>query len=82
MTSPVDESLGSRLERVFASVFAGRLAFSMDLARRGESRWDSLKHIELLIALEREFGLRFDGSDATEMDSVPRIIELLEHRLG
>jgi acyl carrier protein len=38
-----------------------------------ESRWTSLKHVEFIIALEGEFGVRFDGTDATDMVSIPAV---------
>ena len=70
----------NRVEEVFNDVFKGIVAYSRDLSRETENKWDSMKHIELLIAFEKEFGLRFDGSDATEMNSINKIIEVIESR--
>ncbi len=69
-----------RIKNVFNDVFKGTIDFSSELSRETESRWDSMKHIEFLVALEREFDLRFDGSDATEMDSIKKIIFIIENR--
>jgi acyl carrier protein len=71
----------NRIKNVFRDVFKETLDFNLELNRETESRWDSLRHVELLVALEREFDLRFDGSDATEMNSISKIITLIEHRI-
>ena len=70
-----------KIESVFNDVFKGIIVFSRELSRETENKWDSMKHIELLIAFEKEFGLRFDGSDATEMNNIIKIIEVIETRL-
>ena len=71
----------NRVEKVFNDVFKGIINYSKEFSRETENKWDSMKHIELLIAFEKEFGLRFDGSDATEMNSMIKIIEVIETRL-
>ena len=70
-----------RLKNVFNDVFKGTIDFSSGLNRSTENKWDSMKHIEFLVALEREFDLRFDGSDATEMNSIERIISIIGQRI-
>ena len=64
-----------RVRSVFESVFGDAIAFAPSLQRLDEPLWTSLKHVELIIALEREFGIRLDGSDATDMVSIPDILE-------
>ena len=73
--------MDNRIGIVFNNVFKGTIDFSCELSRETESKWDSLKHIEFLVALEKEFDLRFDGSDATEMNSINKIISIIEHRI-
>ena len=70
-----------RIEKVFNDVFKLIVDFSMELNRETENRWDSMKHIEFLVALEKEFQLRFDGSDATEMNSIKKIISIIKQRI-
>ena len=40
--------------------------------------WDSLNQINLVLALEEEFGVRFSGDQIVQMLSVRSIIETLE----
>lgn len=71
-----------RVRTVFGQVFGSRVEFSPELARADHEYWTSLKHMELLIALEVEFGVQFDGADAVDMQSVPTIIERVVERLA
>lgn len=77
-----DPTLLTRVEKAFRHAFGPRVAFHEGLDRSSEPRWTSLKHVELLIALEVEFGVRFDGTDATDLTSVQRILERLAARLA
>ena len=70
-----------RIGKVFNDVFKEIVDFSMELNRETENRWDSMKHIEFLVALEKEFQLRFDGSDAAEMNSINKIISIINQRI-
>ena len=68
-----------KLEKVFKDVF-NNVAFSDELKREDVKLWDSLRHVQLLIAIEGEFGVRFDGSDATKMNSIPDIVEVIKEK--
>ena len=69
-----------KLEKVFKDVFNNTVAFSDELKREDVKLWDSLRHVQLLIAIEGEFGVRFDGSDATKMNSISDIIEVIKEK--
>ena len=74
------EDVARRVEAVFSEVFGGRLPFSRELARADHEYWTSLKHMEFLVALEVEFGVRFDGADAVDMQSIATVIERIAER--
>jgi acyl carrier protein len=40
--------------------------------------WDSLAHINLLAAVEAEFGVRFSADDMAGIDSVESMLEALQ----
>ena len=73
--------IAPRIERVFARVFGRRAPFSLDVCRLNEPQWTSLKHVEFLIGLEQEFGIRFDGADATDMTTIVAVIERVQKKL-
>lgn len=44
--------------------------------------WDSLRHMNLIVAIEEEFELELDDDDIIEMMSLPLIITILEEKLS
>lgn len=73
--------VGSRLEQVFLSQFLGSSRERILKLRRGTAPWDSLKHIELINAIEAEFNVRFGFTDAMAADSIEEIQKILERLL-
>jgi acyl carrier protein len=69
----LDTAMLARIEKAFRRAFGARIVFHPALDRASEPRWTSLKHVEFIIALEGEFGVRFDGTDATDMVSIPAV---------
>jgi acyl carrier protein len=45
-------------------------------------RWDSLQHVNLMMALEQEFGIRIEVEDAVEMTSFPAVCETIARYIG
>jgi acyl carrier protein len=71
-----------RIATVFARVFGARTPFAVSLSRVDEPRWNSLKHMEFLLGLEKEFGIRFDGADATDMTSIAEVVDRVGSKLA
>lgn len=72
---------GSRLMQVFLSQFLGSSQDRILKLRRGTAPWDSLKHIELINAIEAEFGVRFSFADAIAANSIDEIQGILDRLL-
>jgi len=79
---PEGQSYISGIERAFRKTFGRGLNFRPDLERRAAPAWTSLRHVEFLIALEKEFGLRFDGADATDMVDIRSVLDTVGKKLG
>jgi acyl carrier protein len=45
-------------------------------------KWDSMNHINMILALEQEFGVRYDEEQVVSMLSVGEIIEVTKGMLG
>ena len=45
------------------------------------SSWDSLNHMNLIIALEDEFGIKFSDEEIFSIDSISTILKILELKL-
>ena len=67
-----------RVVEVMAAVFGLPVEDILDSMAMGRSKnWDSLKHMNLILALEDEFGIVFTDEETTEMMSLPLILEIL-----
>jgi hypothetical protein len=77
-----DEQLIARTHKAFTAAFGRQVAFNVGLSRVNETRWTSLKHVEFILCLEREFDVRFDGADATDITSVAVVLECLRQKLA
>lgn len=49
--------------------------------REEQPAWDSLKHIEVIFALEDRFNVRFSEADMQQMDSVGKITQRVRELL-
>ena len=70
-----------RLEMIFRAVF--ELPQSRDVRtvqQVAEPKWDSLAHAKLVAAIESEFGVDIDISDALELTSFDAARLLVEER--
>jgi len=63
-----------RVKRVVGSVLRLDPAEIPDEARSDDvTGWDSLRHLELMLALEAEFGVRIPAETMLELTSLPAI---------
>ena len=77
----LDPSAHDRLATVFEQVFAlPREKFNSELTGDSVTNWDSLRHLRLVVAIEKEFGIRIRARDIGKLNSVPRILELLREQ--
>ena len=45
-------------------------------------KWDSMNHINMILVLEQEFGIRYDEEQVVSMLSVEEIIDVTKGMLG
>ena len=46
-----------------------------------EKLWESITHVEIVIALEEEFDISFEQEEIAQMTSVSKIIELVGNKV-
>jgi acyl carrier protein len=69
MSNPRD--VERRVEELFRELFGLHAAEASDDARRGDlPRWDSLGHLDLLVALRKEFAIDIPLDQALAMETV------------
>ena len=73
-------NIESRVRDVLSIVLERPIADDEYPTRASEPGWDSLKHIEVIFAIEGEFGLRFGSDEMAELDGMESIvIHLVRH---
>ena len=70
-----------RLNEVFRDVFGDpALSVNENTTSSDIEDWDSLEHINLIAAVENEFGLRFKMREVSGMKNVGEMIEIIAKR--
>jgi len=74
-------NLDGRLREVFASVFnLDREAISAEMSMRTFAGWDSLRQIQLVLALEDEFKVSFSEQEVATLASFSLFADALRKR--
>ena len=42
--------------------------------------WDSMSFLEMIMGIEDDYGIRIDGLDATNLTSIPNILDYLQNK--
>jgi acyl carrier protein len=53
-----------------------------DLTAAEVPEWDSLAHVRLIVAVEKEFGVRFSSGEVGEIGTVGELVRLVEGKLA
>jgi acyl carrier protein len=80
---PTVSDVTGRVRTIVASVLRVPID-TLDLAASPDTiaSWDSLNHMQLVLALEEHFGLQFAVEEMEAMQSVGGIIAILSERIG
>ena len=77
------DSTLDQVRRIVADVFNCRLEqVSADSSSESVENWDSLHHLNLVLALEERFSMRFDPWEAAELVSVAAIVRTVDEKSG
>jgi len=72
-----------RLTNVFQQVFDdSTIELTPDLTADDVDGWDSLSHVNLLIAVEMEFGIEFKQSEIQSFANVGELMQSIESKLA
>jgi len=76
-------SVCDRVQNICADVFALSIEqITPESSPQTISTWDSLQHLNLVLAIEQEFGTQFAPEEIEQMLSVQHIIDLLAAKLS
>lgn len=72
------ETLKQQLDAVFRDVFDdSSLEIRDDMTAAGVEGWDSLSHINLIVAVEKEFRIRFTTAEVRGLNNVGDFVALI-----
>ena len=75
-------TMSERVTRVFREVFDDPTVIVSDETTAADiAGWDSLRHINLIVALEEEFGVQFSSEEITSMGRAGDLFLLLRKKL-
>ena len=78
MTENIDDP-GGRVREILARVFQLSAAEAAADLRMGlHPRWNSMGHMQLIMEIEKEFGVRFPTYEIAELQSTESIIKAVE----
>jgi acyl carrier protein len=71
----------ARVNEIFQRVFEDdQLIVTRDTSAKDIDGWDSLRHVSLMVAIERAFKLRFSSKEVASLKNVGELLDLIEAR--
>jgi acyl carrier protein len=76
-------NINEQLTKVFREVFADdSIVLSDDLTANDVDGWDSLSHVNLMIAIELEFGIEFKQNEIQKFANVGELKKSIESKVA
>jgi acyl carrier protein len=76
-----NDQLRSRVTGTFRNVFGdSNLEISDGMTAEDVEQWDSLTHINLIVALEREFRVKFTTGEVSNLKNVGDLVSLIQRK--
>lgn len=78
-----EKQIWEKLTMTFRDVFDDpTLAVGAETTAKDVADWDSLTHIQLLVAVEQAFGIRFNTGEVAGLANVGEMVTLIGAKLG
>ena len=78
----MEKEIYERLNEVFRDVFDDTtIEVNANTTSSDIEDWDSLEHINLIVAIENEFGMKFNMNEVTTMKNVGEMVEIIKTRM-
>ncbi len=75
------EEIYERLNHVFQDIFDDEsITVNADTTADDIEDWDSLEHINLIVAIEQEFNMKFNMNEVTSMKNVGEMVDIILSR--
>lgn len=71
-----------KLQEVFRDIFDDdEMVITKEMSAKDVEDWDSLTHMQLIIAVEGEFGVKFTTNEIMGLKNVGEFIDCLERKI-
>ena len=75
----VNKNIRNRLNNIFQDVFDDeKIEIFEEMTAEDIDEWDSLMHVTLVLAVEKEFDIRLNASEIGKLQNVGTMLILLE----
>ncbi|WP_379071535.1 acyl carrier protein [Mesorhizobium sp. UC22_110] len=83
MTKTLSAADTEKLTTVFHDIFGdSKLQIARETTAADVAGWDSFNHINLMMMVEGEFGIRFKTSEITHLKNVGELMDLIASKLN
>lgn len=78
-----DNELLLQLQEIMADTFdLDSVDITPETTAADIEEWDSLSHIRLIVAIEREFGIKFSNAEIEDMNNVGDLMSAIRKKTG
>lgn len=76
------EEIYEKLDEVFQDVFDDEeIHVNAETTANDIEDWDSLEHINLVVAVEAAFGIKFNMNEVVSFQNVGEMVDVIEQRM-
>ncbi|MCM1081998.1 MAG: acyl carrier protein [Clostridium sp.] len=76
-------SVKERLQEIFRSIFDDEsLEIFEEMTSEDIEEWDSLTHMNLILDIEKEFGIKFTTKEITKAKNVGEFLAIIEGKIS
>jgi acyl carrier protein len=77
------EQIYQKLTEIFREIFDDQsIVPTPDMKAGDVPEWDSLNHINLVVAIEARFKVKFKSTELESLQNVGHLVELIERKLN
>lgn len=75
--------IDARVQEIFRNVFDSEdIQIKREMTAQDVEGWDSLANIQMIVAVEKCFKIKFTTTEIVQLENVGDLIDLIQARLG
>lgn len=76
------EILGKLAQTIKSILDQPDLVITMRTTAEDVEGWDSFNHVNIIVAIESEFGIKFNAAEVEELRAVGEFVELIDKKIS